>query len=755
MLSPGKFSVPDFHWTEPGQELVDFDRLLAICRRQWSLVAIVVTIFFALGIVYRINAVPIYTATASVLLDNAAADVANQLSALNMGGIIGDEPTVLSQVEVLKSDAIAAAVVDKLDLTNSPYFGGGNIPTRSFIRSLLSPRTWFSNDQERAPDREQVRQYAIGGVQAGMDVERVGRTYVLQISYTSASASFAADMANAISDAYLVDKLNSKYDATRRASDWLQERIEELRQKALASDLAVQKYRAQNGLIASGSGGLVSDQQLSQLNTAMIGAQADTAKAQAKYERVESIIASNQTDAIVSDVLDSSTITDLRKKYLNASKLQTEIASRLGPNHEQAVRLRAEMAEYERLMFGELQRIAESYKSEVDVAKARERSLVDRVAASTGIAAAAGETQVQLRELERARDTYKTLYESFMTRLQEATQQQTFPISNTRIISPATVPTRPSAPKTTMVLALAIALGGMVGLALAFVREFRDRFFRTGDQIRDELNLEYLGVAPVVSKPSKPINGSGRTSGERLIAANSGISGFVVNHPLSAFAETMRSAKLAIDIDRSGRGCIIGIVSSLPGEGKSTVACNFAQLLAMQGSKTILIDGDLRNPGATRYLAPHAQEGVLEVVLEGKPIKDALLFDEKTRLAFLPAVVKRRVPHSSEILASHAMRELLEAAQRQFDYVIVDLPPLGPVVDARAVSPYLDSMLLVVEWGRTARKVVRGAVQRDTELFQKCAGVVLNKVDMKKMHLYRSYGSNEYYFNRYASYYHE
>lgn len=753
MLSPSKNSGSDFTLADAGQELVDFDRLLAIYRRQWRLVAVAVVVFLMLGIAYRVTAVPVYTASASVLIDNGAADVANQLSSLNLGGIVDDEPTVLSQVEVLKSDTIALAVVDKLDLTQNPYFAGSSASAKSLLVSLLNVKGWFADAEVSAPDPQAIREGAAARLQAGMDIQRIGRTYVLQISYTSPSPDLAARIANGISDAYLVDKLNSKYDATKRAGDWLQQRIEDLRKSALDTDLAVQKFRAINGLIASGNGGLVSDQQLSQLNSAMIDAQADTARAQAKFDRVQSIIASGQTEAIVADVLDSSTITDLRKKYLAASKLQTEIAARLGPDHERAARLRAEMAEYERLMFGELQRIAESYKSELDVAKARERSLADSVATSTGIAAAAGETQVQLRELERTRDTYKTLYESFMARLQEATQQQTFPISNTRVISAATIPNRPSAPKTTIVLAMSMLLGGLFGVGLASVREFRDRFFRTGDQVRDELNLEYLGIAPIV-----PVNRKQaiKPTGTRNTAiADGGAASYVVSHPLSAFAETMRSAKLAVDIDKSNRGSVIGVVSSLPGEGKSTIACNFAQLLAMQGAKTLLIDGDLRNPGATRYLGGHAQEGYLEAMLENRPVEELLLIDDQTKLAFLPAVVKRRVPHSSELLGSHAMRTLLAAAQKHFDYIIIDLPPLGPVVDARAISPLLDSLLLVVEWGRTSRKVVRSTILNDSDLFEKCAGVILNKVDTKKMKLYRSYGSSEYYFSRYASYYHE
>jgi succinoglycan biosynthesis transport protein ExoP len=754
MLSPSKPPGLDENWNQTSfPEYVDFDRILVVIRRQWKTVAVTVAFFLALGVLYWLIAVPQYTATASVLIDSSANDVANQLSTMSVSGVIDDEPTVLSQVELLKSYAISSATVDRLHLVDNPYFRGTSRSILASLANFLHMQSLLASDDAVGLSAEDIRASAIAVVANGVSVDRAGRTYVLQISYTSPIPDLSALIANGIADAYLDDKLNSKYEATKRASGWLQDRIEDLKQRSLDSDLAVQKFKALNGLISSNQGGLVSDQRLVQLNTAMIEAQAETAKAQARYDQVQSIISSHNPDAIVTDALGSTTITDLRKKYLDASKLQSEIADRLGPQHEQAIRLRAEMAEYERLMFGELGRIAESYKSELYIAKAKEKSLSDSVAASTGVAAAAGETQVQLRELERTADTYTNLYQTFLTRLQEATQQQSFPVSNARIITPAEVPLHHSQPKTTIILAVSLVLGGMFGSGFASVREFRDRFFRTGDQVRDELKLEYLGIAPVVTQSAKPVQVSRH---HRALQSRTDLSSYVVEHPYSSFAETMRSAKLAADVARDERGkCVIGITSSLPGEGKSTIACNFAQLLAMQGAKTLLIDGDFRNPGATREFAGSAGSGILEALLEKRPLSQLILFDPSTKLAFLPAVAKHRIPHSAELLSSGAMRDLLFSAQQAFDYVVIDLPPLGPVVDARAISPLLDTMLYVIEWGRTSRKMVRNTLLGDPELADKCAGVILNKVQPEKMKLYRTYGSSEYYQSHYASYYHD
>ncbi|MBB3565332.1 succinoglycan biosynthesis transport protein ExoP [Rhizobium sp. BK512] len=756
MLSPEK--VPTYtsgDWEDRDSvQTIDVEKLIAIALRQWRPVAISVIVFLVLGVIYILTAVPQYTASTSVLIDRGNSELLNQLS--NAGVPVEDEASVLSEVELFKSDTISLAVVDKLKLLDNPQFTSPHTSPLTTLRSMLRFRYWFASADLENDDLDAKRRDAAQTIVDTMDVDRVGRSYALSISYTSTSPELASSIAGAIADAYLVDKLNSKYDATRRASDWLQERIDELKQKALDSDLAVQKFRTAHGLLSSGGQyQLLSDQQLSELTTQLITAQAETAKARAKYERVKSIIDNGRTDAIVTDVLDNSISNDLRKKYLEASKLEAEISARLGPDHVAAVRLRSEMAEYQRLMFEELNRIAESYQSELQVAESREKSLKDSVSQASGVTAAAGETQVQLRELERTADTYRNLYQTFLARYQEATQQQSFPITEARIIAKAQVPTVPSAPKKPLILALAMALGALFGSGIGGFREFRDRFFRTGEQVREVLSLEYIGHVPAVDA-KEAANGANDLESTRGLQTGNGITNYVVNHPLSAFAETMRSAKIAVDMENpSSRSKVIGVVSCLPGEGKSTIAINLAQLLAMQGSRTLLIDADLRNPGATRAIGRHAEQGILEALLEGKPLKDVLLLDSKTKLAFLPAVVKRRVPHSSDLLSSSIMVNMLDELKAHFDYIVLDLPPLGPVVDARAISPMLDASLAVIEWGRTSRRVVRTTFAVQPELMQKCIGVVLNKVDTEKLKLYRSYGSGEYYYNRYSAYYHE
>lgn len=736
-------------------DLVDLRALIGAVRRQWVVVSSCVLIFLALGGAYAITAVRQYTATASILVDSSNKQLVDQLLAVS--GAIPDDGAILSQVELLKSDGIADAVVTKLSLTTNAEFNAEHGSWVDALHGLLAKATgftrWFSSadTEKKAVSQDDKALAARIRLEGGLKVERVGRTYVLQISYSSANPKLAATIAQGFADAYLDDQLNSKYDAVRRAGGWLQDRIAELKEKSIESDLAVQKFKQDNGLVgvSTDSGTtLISDQQLSQLNTSLTAARGATSEADAKYRHIESIIESGDVDAAVTDVLDDTVITDMRGKYLDASKREQDIASRLGENHEQAVRLRQEMDEYKQLMFQELGRIAQTYQSTYQVAKAQETSIEAQVEQATGVSAAANNSQVQLRELQREADTYRSLYQNFLQHYQETIQQQSFPVNEARIISNADVPTTPSAPKVPLVLAIAAGLGILVGGALGAGREYRERYFRTGEQVNTELDVEFLGLVPEIASNLLKRRKHRRSLWKRaseVEVRSAPITRFVVDNPMSLFAETMRSAKIAVDLTAKTKAPkVVGIVSTLPQEGKSVVAMNFAAQLAKQGARTLLIDGDMRNPAVSRALAEHAQQGLAEVLVDAVPLAGLLHRDASTGLDVLPTVAKHAVPYSSEMLSSPAMDRLLSEANI-YDYVVIDLPPLGLVVDGRAIAGKVDAFLFVVEWGRTPRKVARDMLAREWLVAEKCVGVILNKVDVGRAHLYSAEPSAEYY----------
>jgi succinoglycan biosynthesis transport protein ExoP len=197
---------------------------------------------------------------------------------------------------------------------------------------------------------------------------------------------------------------------------------------------------------------------------------------------------------------------------------------------------------------------------------------------------------------------------------------------------------------------------------------------------------------------------------------------------------------------------VLGLTSSLPNEGKSTIAFSLAQLMSQVGARTILVDCDLRNPSLSRALAPRAKTGLIDVIAEKVSLEKAIWEDPSTNLSFLPVVVKFRVAHSNEILSSIATKKLFEKLRKSYDYVVVDLPPLAPVVDARATTHLIDSFIFVVEWGRTKIDVVEHALGQAQGVYDNLLGAVLNKVDMNTFSRYAGHRESYYYNEHYSRY---
>ena len=227
----------------------------------------------------------------------------------------------------------------------------------------------------------------------------------------------------------------------------------------------------------------------------------------------------------------------------------------------------------------------------------------------------------------------------------------------------------------------------------------------------------------------------------------------VVEEPLSSFAEAFRAIKVAADIHQDIKdNKVIGVTSTVPKEGKSTVSCNLAQLMAHAGKRVILIDGDLRNPTLTRNLAPDAKVGLLEVLNGKVDLNRATLVDEQTGLTVLPSVIELRLLHTNEILSSERFKRLIEELRRGFDYVIIDLPPLAPVVDVRSTYSFVDFYVFVIEWGRTKIDLVQHQLAGVPELGSRLLGVVLNKADLKILDRYEYHYGGYYHKKYYARY---
>jgi succinoglycan biosynthesis transport protein ExoP len=361
-----------------------------------------------------------------------------------------------------------------------------------------------------------------------------------------------------------------------------------------------------------------------------------------------------------------------------------------------------------------------------------------------------------LRELDSSAQSSRALYDNFLQRYMQSTQELSLLTSEARVISRASPPVDQTSPKSLLVMALSSVGGLAFGFGLGLLRELLDRVFRTSKQVEEKLRLGCVAIVPEVGPVQIPKISQEITDGgdeRRQIRRDGSVMWNVIYSPFSRYAESIRSLKLAADLNAGIRtNKVVGLTSSLPAEGKSSLAGALSLLCSQVGSRAILVDCDLRNPSLSESLSPHAESGLLEVIAGSKSLEEALWTDPATKLDFLPMVFPTRLAHSSEILAAEGTKALFERLRSLYDYVIVDLPPLAPVVDVRSTVNFVDSYFFVVRWGTTKIDVAEHALGDAKVVYDNILGAVLNRASINA--LSRFDGSRkDYYRNKsYARY---
>jgi succinoglycan biosynthesis transport protein ExoP len=736
-------------------ELVNF--ALGFLRRQYSVIIFAAALALAASAIYLRITPPTYTAQVKVLLGNPKAQFVQQQSVLAETPI--DAMQLESQIQILKSKAIATSVINQLGLADDPDFKDSGRSLRSVLQAI---RKWLGI---APPDRLVGQQDAqknglIAEFDSRLSAVRLYPSTVIEISFSASNAERAAEIANAVANAYVTDQLNAKFDANRTATTWLQDRLRELGQQALTAERAVNTFKSKNNIVTA-DGKLMDEQQVAELNSRLVAIRAQTSEASARLNRFETILASNSADSISigsldasgSDALSNGIINGLRQQYLDYARRESEWSARFGRDHLAVVNLRTTMRGIRASILDEVRRLAETSRSDFEVTKQRQQDIEKQLALAVSQSRTTNSAELTMRELETNAKGYRSLYDSFLQRYMGSVQQESFPISEARVISPAAPPQSKSKPKTGLILALGLLGGIALGTALGFLRDIMDRVFRTSAQIEATLQLPCLSIVPLLKdtgqkKPSPDATvQADKEFSQRTICRRSGMYWVASTLPLSRFAESIRSIKLAIDLNPTKTSNkIVGITSALPNEGKSTITASLAQLIAHAGKRVIVVDCDLRNPSLSNNLAPGATAGIIDVLSGARSLEETVWRDPKTNLAFLPAAKRAPLFHTSEILSADQTRKLFDKLRATYDYVIVDLPPLAPIVDVRATTPLIDCFILVVEWGRTRTDVIQHALHTAPNVYEAVLGTVLNKTDMRAMKRY-DYYRNDYYNN--------
>lgn len=751
------------------EEILSFREIIAIFQRHRKLILFSVAAGLMLGGIYIMFSAPRYTTTASLLIDPRQS---NPMPQMLDGGISLQENLIIdSQIEVIKSTHLMDKVAKKLGLYDSIE----NVQKTPLAR--LKEMIVGAPDAAKLTENVTLaRQRRLEKFMNGLSVGRVRNTYVIAIDYTSGNPQEAAKIANTIADVYLDDELEAQYEASQRANDWLKLRLGVLQKELATSETDVETYKSDNGIIQTQDNHtLLTDQQLSELNSNLIVAKAETAQAKARYDNIEDIIKSGNPETATSDILNNKEIMDLRGKYIELSRMATEILRKQGKDHLIYRNLIQQMADIQKLIWGEYTRIAESYKSEYEISESKQDSLQKAVDEAKGTTSTSGRSQIALRELERKADSTRNLYTKMLDRSNEESERQSLPSVHARVISSAAAPLVPSWPNKRLVLMASLFIGGVVGVGLAFVREQFEKFIWKAEDLEAAAQRTCLGMLPkiafdrekvvhftkrwstkelsVTELPSREFNQSGFSEVTQLLEKQTGI-----------ITEIMRNVQLATqfskDHNRASDAKVISFVSARPGEGKSITSCFLAKHLAKTGARVALVDCDFRRPSLSHWFLPGAQTGFYELASRiGHEDQKAIAMDiaavchqtGQENLFFIPAKGANTSIQNLNLVSSGQMHVLITYLKQIFDVVLIDLPPIMNIVDARVIANSIDSFILLAHWGKTDRGVVSKSLHRAPEVHNKTVGALLTLVDTEKASRYGYYNYNYYYYYHHQS----
>jgi polysaccharide biosynthesis transport protein len=733
---------------------IDLGSILDFARRRLWVILFSALFMSTAGFTYFIAAPAPYVGKAILRIDTRKFQLF-QLPG-NQPGSFGDQMVdagadVEGHIEALKSEDLALKVITELHLADDAEFGlAAAIPVISNLIETRNP----------ASEAWRVRN-ALRIFEKRLTIERQG-IFLIAISFESANAERAAQIANAVAQSYITGQLDAKYAITRQGSKWLERRISELRDQVSTAERAVIDYKAEHKIVDAGNGRLTTEQQATDLNNRLTAARTKTSEMRARLGRIDAALNdranTNLVNATADEALSNLLIVKLRTQYIDLATREAELSEKYGADHLAVVSVRDNMRRIRGSILNELQRLREAYKSDYEFAREAEELINKQLLGAIAESHSTNEAQVKLANLETSAATLKTLYDNFVRRYAEASEQQSFPYTEARVITEAVPPIKRTYRKSLLIVAMTPFIGLVFGIGLGALLDFLDRGFRTSSEIEAMLGLACIALVPLQRNPADETKNrrAPTITGPRrgLISSELGsIVSSVVEQPFSQFAEAIRTIKLAADLNGiSSDNKVVGITSALPGEGKSTISAALAISIARAGGRVLLVDCDLRNPSLSRALAPSADLGILEVLSGRVALDEALCREVYLSMAFLPVRSKSRIADSSELLSSNAMKRLFERLRHSYDYIIVDLPPLAPLADVRATTHLVDSYLFVVEWGGTSTSIVRHALRTAPRAYERIVGAVLNKVDMKALSLYDGSRAGYYHNKSYGRY---
>lgn len=727
----------------PNQErIIDLGYYYHLIKNRWFYISAFTLLCTAISVLFVMSITPSYKATATLLIESS------QKKAISIEEVVGIDTRAKeyyqTQFEILKSNNVAQRVIDKLKLTSVAEFNpavSDAPPTivdelKQTIKQLPLMQAHYSKKEpiqlDAQAEQEALNRKVLQVFKSKLTISPIRKTQLVHISFESSDPKLAADIANAVGQAFIENNLESKLLATEQATSWINQRLAELKGKLDASEQALLSFLQEQELIDDSGIVALTSSELSNLTDRIAKATEKRIETQSLFNALKGHRSADAaTLASMSLISNHPQIRDIRLAESQAEKVVSELSKRYGPKHDRMIQAQAQLDSIQRRANTIVRKLVDGIEKELASAVNQEQLLKAELVEKKGEFQSLSVVKREYDALKREVDTNAKLYDLFLTRQKETSATSDFSAANARFSDHAFTPKDPSKPNKRLIVILVFIAS--LGFAIV-VSILLDALNNTIESSRDFENK--LGLLPTGSIPALKDKQYKKAPIDFKVFNNS---------KFAAFQESVDSIRtsLLLSLHHSNRK-LLAISSSVPGEGKTTTSVNLALSFAKL-EKVLLIDCDLRKPSlAGRFSRPHSHPGVVNHLLMNTPLEECITKVEGTNLDLLPAGMV--APDPQELLSSQAFKDLIAKLEQQYDKIIIDTPPVLPVKDAFIVGKITEGIILVLKANSTTKSVYRHTMTLFTKHQISIDGVVLNQVPVPKAgkHSYTEYATYAY-----------
>ncbi|WP_462380540.1 GumC family protein [Pseudomonas sp. Marseille-QA0892] len=724
MNSPVRTDLPwQVQSSEDDSDYIDLKRIWrAIWSRKLSILSLVAIITMLAALVVMSMA-PTYRGTSSVMIESRNNQVINFQPTYDAGNQISEY--LQTQLGLIKSRGVAERVVRELNLTEHPDLDPRQQPAPliDFSAIVSWVRNLFSDDEfggNKAATEAEIFDHVVNNLMARTSATIEGKSQLVYISVDMGDSLSAAAAANSIAQNYIDSQLEAQMEMSMSSSNWMNGRLTELRASLQEAEDRLQAYREAEGLVDVGGVSTISANELSLTGDRMIDAARQRAEAQSQYDQVRRMESLGwERLASVPAVLGHPLIQQFKAEQARARAQVEEVSRRYGDRHPAMVAARTELSAATASLKAQVEQVVAGIERNYQLAAANEQSLRASFNKNKDQIQDISRKEFKLRELQRDVDSNRQLYDTFMTRLRETAATADMGSTNARIVDKAIPPAKPAAPNKQLIIAVAFALSLIIGIIAALALDVLNNTFKSTDDIESKLNLPVLGILPLVNrKQAKQVQHLFEKGEDKR------------------FCEAVRTIRTSMTLaDMNSPKQVVVVTSSVPGEGKSSVAANLAFAMG-QLHKVLLIDADMRRPTiAKAFDFPAGTPGLANLMAGTAKADDCIR--TVGSIDILPAGVVP--PNPLELLASPRFAKFLEMAKGHYERIIIDSPPSQAVSDSVLLSTIADSVVYVVKSEATSIPLVQRSIGQLLQNNASITGVILNQVDIKKAAKYGKY----------------